>query len=220
MAEEQTNTQEQTAQEKEAVDLKNLVRCPCCGKFTLKRPLKPNQQFSDHWLACMTTGVQFNHTYPLYNGKLLITVTQLSAEVAINLDVACTALDILMDRAGSYIDSVDILQIRNMARLYVSIKDITVHGPGEHPQVFKPADAVDEALGLIRPIKQLLPDDTKRDEWLPVLAKACDILSDPANVSSVPVQLLISVTETHNRLNGIMLDLGLDENFWKGIELV
>ena len=54
-----------------------LVKCPCCGKLTLTKPIKVKQDQLDKFLACTLTGVPYSSTYKLYKGSLLVTVSEI-----------------------------------------------------------------------------------------------------------------------------------------------
>lgn len=66
---------EEEEKEKKAPE---FITCPCCGKPTLVKPLELNGPILDHYIACLVSGVPFSHTYPIYKGKLEVTVSRLT----------------------------------------------------------------------------------------------------------------------------------------------
>lgn len=195
-----------------------FVTCPCCGKPTLPKPVKPNQELVDHWLACMMTGTPFSHAYPIYDGKLTVTVTRLSAAQVDKLDQSLTVLDLL--KAKAWPDPgcpVNLDLLRGLIRRLVSIKEIKLHG--SHPVVFAPQPVALGWCGRLVSEKAALLAFTDISSVSELLQACYDDLTNPELVSAVPDEMLLAVLSAHVSISDILMSAGFDSNFWKGIEL-
>ena len=104
----------------------NLIVCPCCHQKTLHKPVKPNAQVTDQWMACLITGVPFNHTYPIYGGRINVTVTRLSPELVdmeVKVGAALDKLSAIEWSAGAPVNF-DIM--KTMYKLCIGITSISM----------------------------------------------------------------------------------------------
>lgn len=215
------NTTEKQADENKGKE--ELVRCPCCGKLTLQKPLKPNQDLVDQWLSCMLTATPFHHTYQVYDGRMKITATQLSSEDIDLVDDLVSTLQYVKDmdwsspeRGGSCPVRVD--QMLGASRLYISILVVSITSEGTE-KTYKPAAMVKAAAGIVKGKETAIRAGASVDEWIPALKECERLLLAPENMSAVPLPMIMGVAEAHNRLSRILMDTGFDDAFWEGIEL-
>ena len=213
MAEEETNSQEPSAEQQYDI-------CPCCGKPTLKRPVKPSQMLMDHWMACMISGTPFTHTYPLFNGRVEITVGIMSSETEGKLSLLTSLLDLAFKWMESSPDKpVNMPQVKAMARMCSVIHKIRLKASANDWREFLPIDALDIAIKKLLPLRETLMEDKEPIGIADILMDIQTLLTAPTTISSLPMDLLATTTEAHMQLNNILMNAGFDENFWSGIEL-
>lgn len=212
------NTEEVQDQQQEKLD-ENLIRCPCCGKITLRKPIKPGHELLDHWLACISTGVPFSHTYPMYGGKVLITATSPDTDTEVNITAAITAVE-RAETDGEYsgLSATALRTLANAIHLFSVVREIVFVGPPE-----KRFDAGAAAAQAISELSEALSDmraGKPASEWSEHLQTAYNIMDNKNNVSALPTNVLIAVGRTHAQLSDVLMSAGFDEDFWQGIELV
>lgn len=213
----QINNTKATETTEESLD-SAFVTCPCCGKPTLPRPIKPNPQLLDHWLACMVTGVPFSHEYPVYEGRVLVTCSKLTAEQADTIDQLTTVLDSLPNKKWEADEPpCNIEQLRSLSRLLISIPNITVNAGSR--KVFKPQDEVMAVASDILLHKRDIAMFENVEVWSKTLKQGLGRLLNSELVSGVPLVILMGVVRAHNSVSDVLLSTGFDENFWQGIEL-
>ena len=194
----------------------SLVRCPCCGQYTLKKPIKPNGELVDQWLACVSTGIPFSNTYRLYGGKLLITAVQPSASTGAELAYAAAIINRAIDDSTyTGLQSTELQSLNNAISLYSCIRDITFTTPSR--KTYNTGAAWDQAIALLREAAN--GQRAKDDTWQVKLESAYKILTDKDNVSSLPTGVLLAVGQTHIQLTDVLMSAGFDKDFWRGIEL-
>lgn len=194
------------------------VTCPCCGKPTLQRPVKPNPQLLDHWLACMVTGVPFSHEYPVYEGRVLVTCSKLTAKQSEMIDQLTTVLDSLPNKKWETGEApCNIEQLRALSRLYIAIPTIKI--TTSSLKLFKPQDEVLAVAADILEHKRNIALFEQVDVWSNVLKQSLDRLLNSELVSGVPLVILMGVVRAHSSVSDVLLSTGFDENFWEGIEL-
>ena len=188
-----------------------LMRCPCCGKNTLKTPLKVNQELMDHYMSCVMTGVPFWHDYPLYGGKIVLRITMLDNERQRLLDKLSTALEILTEQVVQS-EKLQANQLRVLARNLMHLEQVKMaNGPG--------VKVWQVAVTLTEKLRELFGSDRTPKVVGEQFQELYDFCHDPEKVSGLSEQLLSVAIDTHYRLSSILIATGIDENFWQGIEL-
>ena len=182
--------------------------CPCCGKPTLIKPVVVKDALLDQYMACIISGVPFTHTYPIYNGRIKITVSVLDRATA-GLVTRVTSLLEAVEDAADAATKDKIARILSAIRLYCFIDTITINA-GDKTREYHPAATARDVCN------QFLIKDIDLTE---AISKQLLVLQDQQNVSNVPAAILMRTVEGHNQLNTILLTAGFDENFWEGIEL-
>lgn len=200
------------------------VLCPCCKNPTLSKPIEVKGELLDHYLSCVITGTPFSHAYPIYQGRLTITVTQLSNEESILLDRACSKLaQCFRDLDAATKDSfkMDLDAIQGCLRTYVGISLIEMTTPNG-PKIIEPARHIADIchtladLALTFPIP---PEDPEKPIRIKAIEDTISRLSDTSCMSAIAATTLIELITAHNYLYTILMDAAFDANFWKGIEL-
>lgn len=199
----------------EEVKKPEYITCPCCGKPTLVKPLELSGPVLDHYMSCLISGVPFSHTYPVYKGKLEVTVTRLSKEqeqAVKDTDAVLSNCEVLLsDRVSS------IRELAQIIKLYVSIKDIRIASASK---VCYPQTVVLEVCEEIKKLRlDVLADTIDHQVLAEKLAGFLKVLMNPEAMSAVPSSMLAAIVETHSHLFYILMDSGFDVNFWNGIEL-
>lgn len=209
-------TEEKQEMSQEELEQK-FVQCPCCGQFTMRKPLKPNDRLVDHWLACMVSATPFSHTYPIYDGKINITVTQLSPDIDDKVTAMTAALDSLKSKDWEELKvGINLSNMLGAVRLFSIIPEITVFVKN-NTNVYKPQEVV---LGCYEDLMKAKHSNNDKETCLELLGKCYRQLTDQALVSALPFHILLATCETHTRLSVILQELGFDSNFWEGIKLV
>lgn len=204
---EEPTVQIEPSEQQQQQPAEDLVRCPCCGKETLHRPVKPPQQVMDAFMACMITGEDFSNDYELFGGRVRITVSR----VPDIYEDKIGRIDMLLtdaEKAGLAYNQ----KLPLMLRGYASIRRIEVSAAAN--AVFLPSEtalkAIDDALAAYASATE-----GRYEAMLEKLA----VLDDRKLVSAVPVPTLIAVVQTHNNLYTLLLETGFDSNFWDRIKL-
>lgn len=193
-----------------------LVKCPCCGKMTLHKPVKPGQDIMDHFMACMLTGTPYKQTYELYGGRMRVTVTQITNDIRRYVMDACAALDswrdLLVDR------NTELEEMKDALRTYSCIVDVTVDNGTV--RTFYPGEGMHELCTEITALREAVNGGkVTPDELRASVDKLNAKTKDPATISSLPPTMLMASFQLHNQLFQIMMDAGFDENFWDRIKL-
>lgn len=205
----------QDTKEEELPKKPEFITCPCCGKPTLVKPLELSGPVLDHYMSCLISGVPFSHTYPVYKGKLEITVTRLSKEQEQTVKAVNAVLENCEKLLSDNLNTVR--ELAQIIKLYVSIKDIRVMSASK---VCYPQDIVLDVCSKILELRiDILADTIDHADLLAKVNSFLKILMNPEVMSAVPSSMLAAVVETHSHLFYILMDSGFDVNFWKGIEL-
>lgn len=208
-------TKEQLHNESAETD-KQYILCPCCKTPTLTKPIKINEELVDHFICCMISGVPFWHKYQLFNGKLSVTVTNLTNTDLIKMMSACRVLDTLSKKYPQ--DNNDIENLITALRLYSNISDITLHR--EDTKTYTPIAVCNDIFTKILKIEPYLAlDDLSETPVHDILEESFAIINTADIMSAVPQIQLLKIVGTHQQVYSILLDNGFDENFWTGIEL-
>lgn len=189
----------------------NMMRCPCCGKNTLKAPLKVNTDLMDHYMSCVMTGVPFWHDYPLYGGRIVLRITMLDNERQRLLDKLSTGLELLADVVVQS-EKLQANQLRVLTRNLLHLEQVKMqNGPG-----VKTWQVAETLTKKMRDIFSTAGTVKLSSEQFIQLHELCH---DPEKVSGLSEQLISVAIDTHYRLSSILIATGIDENFWQGIEL-
>ena len=191
---------EQVNQETEE---QRLMICPCCGKPTMPVPAVVQGDVKEAFLASLLSGVEYKHTYRLFNGKLQITVRDLPNDIR----------DLMIRAANKAILEKDEEKQRqlNMAVARLSklapIVDIFIDlGEEEKPKSYNIQALVYNSLnGLIA---------ANGIEQYKQINKN---LIDAIQVSAVPSVVIQRVLDTHTKQMAVLLQSGFDETFSMGI---
>lgn len=207
-------------EEREKLPKDNFMVCPCCGKPTLRTPVTPKPELTDQWLACMITAEPFKHTYSLYDGKLRMTVTQVSAQMSMTLSSLDTMLDAIeYAEWGKTKCPVDMKQARFIAHTCASIESIDIDSQGRTAH-YQPVNVVAVFFNEIDTLyKKHILRRTDPAEWAELLRKCYTVLTDRKNISAVSPAILINAVEAHARLCAVLSEIGFGHSFWEGIEL-
>lgn len=189
--------------------------CPCCHQPTLPYPVAHvPDELADQFMACLISGTPFTHVYPLYNGKVRITVTQMTAELRTIVEQVTHAIDRLAD-SGLSLDDVSFDTMKGVVRSLISVPSIEIQA-GALTKTFQPQATVKRALEAFNTLE---PGDTSSEQVMSTVRGVFHSLTDPAEVSGVPPIQIMTTIEAHARLLDILMDSGFDANFWAGIEL-
>ena len=198
----------------------NFIICPCCGKPTLTPPVKPKDELMDHWLACMVTATPFTHIYPMYNGRIYVTVRANSADSDGKVSMLASILDSIGARDDLMaVHQANIPQLKAMARICIHLPKREIASSGADARVFTPAECVVMALDKLYPLRSAILSGAQIDDFQLTMAEVTKLLTAPENVTSLPPDILSMTVETHLQLNNILMNTGFDKTFWAGIEL-
>jgi hypothetical protein len=215
MSEQQQDQQQEQQQQAGAPQERTASICPCCGQPTLPYPIKHlPDDLADQFMACLLSGTPFTHAYPLYNGRVVITVTQMTQELHDLVNRLIHHINRLAD-SGVAIDGVSFDNMTGVVRTLVSVNSIEIKAAGTS-RVFQPVENLHRALAAF---DELDPGDVTSDAMKNKVRGIYRSLTDPSEVSGVPAIQIMTTIEAHARLLTILMDSGFDENFWAGIEL-
>ena len=194
------------------------VICPCCKHPTLSTPIEVEGALLDHYLSCIMTGVPFSHTYPIYKGRLSVTIAQLSSAEAATMQNALSVLDYCSHMLGdSHKELLD--DLTGLVKLYVGVSSISMK-QATGTKLITPRDIVLMVCGSLSDMKtDLLMGNTQPEAALEELVKYNLKLRDTSLMSAVPSRLLADLLKAHNNLYAILMEAAFDTNFWEGIEL-
>lgn len=194
----------------------NMDICPCCGKRSIPKPAKINADLMDQWLACMVTATPFSHEYPLYGGRIKITVSKLSAEQQDSLRMANAAIVQYTHNKQQDELACDTQELRALLQLLAVIQRIEI--TKKSGILFRPQDiAMAACSDILAASKHSGESVTETIEE--ALKRAYGNLTDPSRVSGIPINTLVTVAKAHADLYTILLSNGFDDSFWEGIEL-
>lgn len=206
MSEEQKTEQNNATQEQPK---ERHIMCPCCHQMTLPEvPNKLNPQLVDHYMACVLSGVPFNHEYPLFDGRILVTASAPSPE---QKQAADQLVSILNGCQSQLIIERD--NMRGMIRIMMGIMEIKLNPGRDDMRVYHPATALTEMLTQLKEYMNSYPEEQDG------VAQKLKQLTGPDTASGVPPHVLLAVTNAHASITAILNNIGFDRNFWKGIEL-
>lgn len=192
-----------------------MATCPCCGQETIKRPVKVDGKIIDDYLASIMTGVPFSHTFPMFDGRLKITVSVADKQEGLVLYRFVFMTEPFAQESSTVRDFL------GLVNTYCSIRKIIVT-KGEDQNVYMPAEHVIAACRKIVDVwekEDLAKEEKKKAEFLQALQTAYNELIVPAVVSSTPMLILNRILTDFRTIESLLLEAGFDENFWKGIEL-
>lgn len=201
--------------ESNSASVGELIKCPCCGKLTLKKPIRPGGDLLDSWLACSATGTRFTHVYPLYSGRVTVTAASMDDAALLRLRKVSAAIDRLVsDDRFSALGEPELRETESAIRLFMCITEIAFDKPV--PRVYDTAAACSEAVDLLLGAVEALDRGESADGQV-IAAHAAVTCSD--RISALPTGMLAAVYQTHSQFTDIMASAGFDEDFWRGIEL-
>ena len=174
MAEEETTA---TTPEQEPSTEQQYDICPCCGKPTLKRPVKPGQELTDHWMACMISGTPFTHTYPLFKGRVEIMVGMMSPETEGKLSLLTSMLDLAESRLEGNAP-VNMAQVKAMLRMCALVHKVRIRASASDWREYLPINVLDMATAALKAPAENLG---------PVLASVQEMVTSPENISSIQI---------------------------------
>lgn len=199
-------------QKPEATDTKQaFVLCPCCGKPTLTRPVKINDELLDHYMSCIISGVPFSHTYPIYGGRIKITVSQLDEPMIQALRKTGRILDTWSSEEDH--DKEVFQELDHLIKLYCAITSISVSA-GATTKELQPYNVV---MSICKTISDYT--ETSGITKLDLARKQLETMRSPQTAAGVPAAIVMGVIEAHQQIYNILLNAGFDVNFWEGIEL-
>lgn len=204
MAEETTETKE--------IKTPEMIKCPCCGELTLRKPLDIKSIILDEYMASIITGVPFAHTYTVYD-SIDITVEIPAKKDAQFMLAAVQKLHHLAYTNNDPKDEDIAPKLRDAAGLiqtYGTVLSIVTRKDKQVVKSYTPSEAVRDFCAAIK--------DMNNDKQL--ILEAYEELNTPEVLSAVPDMMLRAITDTHDHVYKILLDTGFNETFWKGIELV
>lgn len=181
-----------------------LTKCPCCGKITLKLPVKVKQEELDRYVACMATGEAYTKTYQLFNGTIQVTVTEPKDVIKDKMNMLMSKFTMLED--GPAKDTANTFIVRLLTLL--PILSISIHKEGQEKPEIKDINAV--TLPLLDDVMEHLKDI----DWL---NKAYQKLCDPQVVSGVTKTVLDRLVAKHTETCILLQDSGFDPDFFAGI---
>ena len=171
--------QNETQMNEEGADPMYIV-CPCCGKPTLTRPVKINDELLDHYMSCIISGVPFHRTYDIYGGKIRVTVTRLGEEMIEKLREASRILSAWEALLG---DQATLCQdLNSELRLYCCVPTIVV-AAGDTRKETRPEAAVVSACSAIEDTNKTIETFLEADKVkaiIQTIKTQLAILHDPA----------------------------------------
>lgn len=203
-------TKQQEEQPKE-----DMALCPCCGKPTIKKPIKVDSKIVDDYMASIITGVPFNHTFEMFDGKLRITVSSADREEG---RVLYSFVFLVEPYSAEYSVLRDLLGVINA---YCNITKITVSSMSNGDKIYFPAKhIVDTCKKLVEKWDGLdITEKGKKEELIEDAKNIYQAMISQDVLSSTPPMIIQRVSNDFRALETIMMEAGFDENFWKGIEL-
>lgn len=176
------------------------VTCPCCGQETLKVPVSIPEHLKDTYVACMLTGEPYKQRYELYEGKLNITVQDLSKQDVDELTQLNIKAQLLPEAQR------DIMQ-QIIGRCYRMLPIISIDIQiNDQEKVFAVRDQVHTLLNTIR--MQMTKEE---------LTALYNTFSNTNLFSNVPEAVLDRVVTKHILQSRALVQSGFDDSFYQGI---
>lgn len=216
-------TETKPVENQQQEDKEKFIKCPCCGKLTLQKPLDIQSTVLDEYMASIISGVPFQHTYTVY-GNVDINVTVLSKSEGLKMYTVAQLLDTLITSvtASDQRDKLKLEELSAMLQLYSTVVSITASKDNRVLKSYEPSKAMWEICDKIIEMQDAIhlfattgPDAETLDTVLKLYEANCT----EAVLSAVPDVMLRAIVRTHTDLYNILMNNGFDENFWKGIEL-
>ena len=211
MADETTN--ETTATETK----EELIKCPCCGELTLRKPLDTSKMgiVLDEYMASIISGVSFTHTYTVHD-NIDVTVEmplkkeyQALSRAVQNLERLRSGL-LTGDTKPEVKEKADKLRdAAVMIQLYANITSIVTKRDGRQIKMYTPAETVKSFLSTVKDV----------GDNVDLIIESYEVADTPENLSTIPEIMLQAILTTHRDMYNVLMDTGFNENFWKGIEL-
>jgi len=197
----------ETAETKE-----EFIKCPCCGEFTLRKPLDIKSIVLDEYMASIITGVPFEHTYTLHDSIDVTVRIPLKREYQKLMYLSQDLENIRQSAKQTRPDvAAQLKNVIDMIQIYGGITTISTRSKdGASNKIYRPAEAVDKFIDGVKEMGLLSVDK------LLELYKQTDTVE---NMSALPELMLTAVVKVHNDLYKVLLDTGFTETFWRGIEL-
>ena len=195
------------------------IMCPCCKQMTLKAHLNPNSELVDRWLSCAMTNIPFSHEYPLFGGRVVITARMLTQDQYDKLERVATVLTFVEGKIKDTHSEFAPSQLLASVRLNLSIPSIRMESAGKIVK-YEPAVVAETSIASIIGMADAVFAWNGPEALIERLKAIYADMINPAKVSSIPVKLRIGTCEAHFSVYNILMDMGFDESFWKGIELV
>lgn len=189
-------------EEKKEINVEGMTICPCCGRLTFPTNTELSQDLVDEYMACVLSEEPFRHTYRLFNNKVAITCGQPSAADMREFSKLGVKISKLQDQ--NLRTEADILLYR-LTSLY-AVKCITIQANGGR-KVYQ-VEAV---------CRQVLNDLLQSNITPQKIKQSLDKLDNPQNVSATPLSVLTKVIDTHTNVSRLLLTVGFDSDFYKGI---
>jgi len=188
--------------------------CPCCGQETPSQPVKVDGKVVDDYLASIMTGEPFNHTFPLYDGKLKITIKAASREEGLKL------YDFVLLVEPFAADSSQLRDLIGIVNSYCMVSKIIVKHDKEESVYMPSKYVIEECYKLVETYgKADMRDDENKTKFLQDVQAAYTRLSSHDVLSSTPPAIMNRVINEFKKLETTLLEAGFDENFWQGIAL-
>ena len=200
MAKETTETKE--------IKEPEMIKCPCCGEMTLRKPLEIKSIVLDEYMASIITGVPFSHTYTLHD-TIDVTVEMPLKKELLMLQRAVSHLDKLRAEVKDQEIQDKLRAASVMVQVYGGITSIVTHKDGKIVKTYMPAEAVQQFVSQLKDFG----DDVA------LICEAYESVDIADNMSTIPEVMLNAIVRTHGDVYRVLLDTGFNETFWRGIEL-
>jgi len=212
-------TVEQQGKQDEHASPDKYIMCPCCKHMTLKEHLNPNTALVDKWVSCMLTNTPFTHEYQLFGGKIVIEVAVLTQDEYDLIDRLGSLITFVQEKLKDKHLDFSVSQMQTALRLHINIPSIHVKAAGKS-SVYYPSKVAHDVIDSLLSLEGLIFSWADEGAIIDQLRRAYQASVDPNTVSSVPLKLKVTTCDAHIGVYNIMLDMGFDETFWNGIELV
>ena len=206
MADETTNETAATETKEE------LIKCPCCGELTLRKPLDTSKMgiVLDEYMASIISGVPFTHTYTVYDNIDVTVEVPLKREAQALYRSVQKLEKLRADVLAEDKDKADKLRdAAVMVQLYSNITSIVTKREGKQVKMYTPAEAVKNFLSTVKDV----------GDNVDLIIESYETADVPENLSTLPELMLQAILTTHRDMYNVLMDTGFNENFWKGIEL-
>lgn len=188
--------------------------CPCCGQETKSQPVKVDGKIVDDYLASIMTGEPFSHTFPLYDGKLKITMKAASREEGLKL------YDFVLLVEPFAAESSQLRDLIGIVNAYCTVSKIVVKHDKEESIYMPSKHVIEECFKLVETYGKMdMHDEENKTKFLQDVQAAYNRLSSHEVLSSTPPAIMNRVGKNFKKLEATLLEAGFDENFWQGIEL-